>query len=49
MSDAGAVFVDLDRTLIRSASGPVFHAAMVAEGVLPAGRHLPGDALMYGF
>jgi putative phosphoserine phosphatase/1-acylglycerol-3-phosphate O-acyltransferase len=50
MSDAGgAVFVDLDRTLIRSASGPVFHEAMVAEGVLPAGRHLPGDGLMYGF
>jgi putative phosphoserine phosphatase/1-acylglycerol-3-phosphate O-acyltransferase len=45
----GAVFVDLDRTLIQSASGPVFHEAMVAEGVLPAGRHLPGDGLMYGF
>jgi putative phosphoserine phosphatase / 1-acylglycerol-3-phosphate O-acyltransferase len=50
MADAaGAVFVDLDRTLIRSASGPVLQAAMVAEGVLPAGRHLPGDSLMYGF
>jgi putative phosphoserine phosphatase / 1-acylglycerol-3-phosphate O-acyltransferase len=50
MSDAaGAVFVDLDRTLIRSASGPVFHGAMEAEGVLPRGRHLPGDSLMYGF
>ncbi len=37
MSDQpGAVFVDLDRTLIRSASGPVFHEALVAEGVLPA-------------
>ena len=45
----GAVFVDLDRTLIRSASGPVFHEAMVAEGVLPAGRHLPGDRYMYRF
>jgi len=34
MTDAtGAVFVDLDRTLIRSASGPVVQAAMVAEGV----------------
>ncbi len=49
MPAAGAVFVDLDRTLIRSASGPVFHEAMEAEGVLPPGRHLPGDGLMYGF
>ncbi|MCI4338592.1 MAG: haloacid dehalogenase-like hydrolase, partial [Thermoplasmata archaeon] len=47
-ASAGAVFVDLDRTLIRSASGPVFHAAMEAEGVLSPGRHLPGDRLMYG-
>jgi putative phosphoserine phosphatase/1-acylglycerol-3-phosphate O-acyltransferase len=50
MSDAaGAVFVDLDRTLIRSASGPIVQAAMVAEGVLPAGRHLPGDQYLYRF
>jgi putative phosphoserine phosphatase/1-acylglycerol-3-phosphate O-acyltransferase len=50
MSEArGAMFVDLDRTLIRAASGPVFHEAMVAEGVLPAGRHLPGDRFLYGF
>lgn len=49
MSDQrGAVFVDLDRTLIRSASGPVFHEAMVAEGVIPPGRHLPGESLVYG-
>ena len=46
---SGAVFVDLDRTLIRSASGPVFHQAMEAEGVLAPGRHLPGDGLMYSF
>ena len=45
----GAVFVDLDRTLLRSASGPVFHQAMEDEGVLPPGRHLPGDRLMYSF
>ena len=45
----GAVFVDLDRTLIRSASGPVFQQAMEAEGVLAPGRRLPGDSLMYGF
>ena len=50
MTDAtGAVFVDLDRTLIRSASGPILHAAMVAQGVLPAGRSLPGDRYLYGF
>ena len=50
MSDAtGAVFVDLDRTLIRSASGPVFQEAMVAAGVLAAGRKLPGDRYLYGF
>src|SRR3974390_501640 len=42
-----AVFVDLDRTLIRSASGPVLRQAMVAEGVLPAGSHLPGEHLLY--
>ena len=50
MSDAtGAVFVDLDRTLIGSASGPILQAAMVAEGVLPAGRSLPGERYLYGF
>lgn len=50
MSDAaGAVFVDLDRTLLRSASGPVFQAALEAEGVVAKGHHLPGDQLMYGF
>ncbi len=43
MTDAmGAVFVDLDRTLLRSASGPVFHEAMEAEGVLPPGVTCPG-------
>lgn len=43
-----AVFVDLDRTLLRSASGPTFQEAMVAEGVLSPGRHLPGEGLLYG-
>lgn len=43
----GAVFVDLDRTLLRRASGPVINLALVAEGVVPAGRTLPGDALLY--
>ncbi len=44
----GAVFVDLDRTLLGSASGPVVQQALVEEGVLDEGRHLPGDRLMYG-
>ncbi len=45
----GAVFVDLDRTLLRSASGPVVHEAMVAEGVVSGGQHIPGDQLLYRF
>ncbi len=45
----GAVFIDLDRTLLGSASGPVIQQALVAEGVLEAGRHLPGDQVMYAF
>jgi putative phosphoserine phosphatase/1-acylglycerol-3-phosphate O-acyltransferase len=46
---SGAVFVDLDRTLLGSASGPVLQEAMVAEGVLPGGRHVPGEGLLYRF
>ena len=45
----GAVFIDLDRTLLRSASGPVIQESLVAEGVLAEGRHLPGDRMMYAF
>ena len=43
----GAVFVDLDRTLLRRASGKVLHAALVAEGVARADSSLPGDGLLY--
>lgn len=43
-----AVFVDLDRTLLRRASGPALNDALVAEGVVPAGRSIPGDRLFYG-
>ncbi len=43
-----AVFVDLDRTLLRRASGPVLNAALIATGVIPAGRTFPGDRLTYG-
>jgi putative phosphoserine phosphatase / 1-acylglycerol-3-phosphate O-acyltransferase len=40
----GAVFVDLDRTLLRRASGRVLHAGLEAEGIA---RGLPGDGLLY--
>jgi hypothetical protein len=42
-----AVFIDLDRTLLCQASGQVLNRALVDEGVLPAGRSLPGDRLLY--
>jgi putative phosphoserine phosphatase/1-acylglycerol-3-phosphate O-acyltransferase len=45
----GAVFVDLDRTLLRRASGRALNDALVAEGVVSAGRSLPGDGLFYAF
>ncbi|MGA7418789.1 MAG: HAD-IB family hydrolase [Acidimicrobiales bacterium] len=44
-----AVFVDLDRTLLRGASGPILQAALMAEGVLSPGRQVPGDHLLYAF
>jgi putative phosphoserine phosphatase / 1-acylglycerol-3-phosphate O-acyltransferase len=42
-----AVFIDLDRTLLCHASGQVLNRALVEEGVLPEGRALPGDRLLY--
>lgn len=39
-----AVFVDLDRTLLRRASGRALHAALEAAGIA---RALPGSALLY--
>src|SRR5579875_2248886 len=42
-----AVFIDLDRTLLCQASGRVLNRALVEVGVLPPGRALPGDALLY--
>ncbi len=42
-----AVFVDLDRTLLRRASGPALNEALMAEGLLPGGRSLPGDRYLY--
>ncbi len=42
-----AVFIDLDRTLLCRASGQILNRALVEEGVLPEGRSLPGDRLLY--
>ena len=44
-----AVFIDLDRTLLCHASGQVLNQALMDEGVLPEGRTLPGDKLLYAF
>jgi putative phosphoserine phosphatase / 1-acylglycerol-3-phosphate O-acyltransferase len=44
-----AVFVDLDRTLLRGASGLVLSAAMHAQGLFDGRRSLPGEALFYAF
>ena len=42
------MFVDLDRTLLRGASGLVLSAAMHAEGLFEGRRSLPGERLFYG-
>jgi putative phosphoserine phosphatase/1-acylglycerol-3-phosphate O-acyltransferase len=42
-----AVFIDLDRTLLCRASGQILNRALMEEGVLPEGRTLPGDKLLY--
>ena len=44
---AGAAFVDLDRTLLRGASGLVLSAAMHAEGLFADRRSLPGERFVY--
>ena len=43
-----AAFFDLDRTLLRGASGPVISAALRDAGILPA-RTVPGERLLYKF
>jgi putative phosphoserine phosphatase / 1-acylglycerol-3-phosphate O-acyltransferase len=43
-----AVFVDLDRTLLRGASGLAISVAMHAEGLFEGRRSLPGEKLIYG-
>ena len=42
-----AVFIDLDRTLLNHASGLALNRALITEGVLPSGRGLPGDKILY--
>src|ERR1017187_8206534 len=42
-----AVFIDLDRTLLCRASGQALNKALTDEGVLPHGRSLPGDKMLY--
>ena len=42
-----AVFIDLDRTLLCRASGQILNRALMEEGVLPEGRSLPGDKVLY--
>ena len=44
---ASAVFIDLDRTLLCRASGQILNKALMDEGVLPQGRSLPGDRVLY--
>ncbi len=41
-----AAFFDLDRTLLRGASGPIITEALKAGGVI-ANRHIPGEGLVY--
>ena len=42
----GAAFFDLDRTLLRKASGPVFTEALVHAGIAPS-RSIPGIGMVY--
>ena len=46
--ERSAVFVDLDRTLLRGASGPVIDAALRAEGLLDGRPRMPASHLVYG-
>ena len=45
----GAVFVDLDRTLLRGASGLALSVAMHAEGLFDGRPSIPGERIIYGF
>ncbi|MEA3075216.1 MAG: hypothetical protein QOF60_124 [Actinomycetota bacterium] len=41
-----AAFFDLDRTILKGASGPLLTEALVAAGIAPS-RSVPGQALLY--
>jgi putative phosphoserine phosphatase/1-acylglycerol-3-phosphate O-acyltransferase len=41
-----AAFFDLDRTLLKGASGPILSAALREAGVIPD-RHIPGEKALY--
>jgi putative phosphoserine phosphatase / 1-acylglycerol-3-phosphate O-acyltransferase len=43
-----AAFFDMDRTLLRGASGPLLNEALASAGLVP-GRGLPGQSLFYRF
>ena len=47
LGSVATAFIDLDRTLLRKASGPALNRALQDEGVIPQGRSLPGDSLLY--
>src|SRR4051794_30523111 len=42
----GAAFFDLDRTLLKGASGPLINEALVEAGIVP-NRSVPGMNLVY--
>jgi putative phosphoserine phosphatase/1-acylglycerol-3-phosphate O-acyltransferase len=45
---AGAAFFDLDRTLLKRASGPLLNDALVDAGLIP-NRRVPGMGMLYKF
>jgi len=47
MGQRAAAFFDLDRTLLRGASGPAISRALRAMGLLPD-RAIPGESLLFG-
>ena len=48
MASGGAAFFDLDRTLLRGASGPIITETLIAAGIV-RDRKIPGMGLFYKF
>jgi putative phosphoserine phosphatase / 1-acylglycerol-3-phosphate O-acyltransferase len=48
MASGGAAFFDLDRTLLRGASGPIITETLIAAGIV-RDRKVPGMGLFYKF